>query len=125
MNLDMPLGLPGADKSAVGAMNRPLQGCCPCSRCPGYFVNRGPAINRDTCPPGRMPTALLRSSFFGNSPTLSNWSSYSLRALRQVCNFRSDQSQSITQLRWVAHDQGTTQANQKMRHPVERLRITA
>ena len=29
----------GADKSAMGTINRPLQAFCPRSRCPGYFVN--------------------------------------------------------------------------------------
>src|SRR5713226_6328576 len=33
------IGFAGADKSAVGTINRPLQAFCPRSRCPGYFVN--------------------------------------------------------------------------------------
>ncbi len=48
-----------ADKSAMGAINRPLQVFRRCVRYPGYFVtvhNRGPTIHRDTCPPGRVPT---------------------------------------------------------------------
>src|SRR5215472_7210485 len=40
---------PQADKSAMGAINRPLQACC-------TVHNRGPRIHRDTCLPGRMPT---------------------------------------------------------------------
>ncbi len=40
---------PRADKSALGAINRPLQACC-------TVHNRGPTIHRDTCPPGRVPT---------------------------------------------------------------------
>ena len=34
----MPLGYLEADNAAMGTMNRPLQACCPLSRCPGYFV---------------------------------------------------------------------------------------
>jgi hypothetical protein len=68
----MPWGLPEADKSAVGAINRPLRAC------PGYFVNvhnrplrcvvplcynvgrvqscrYGRSNEGITCPPGRVP----------------------------------------------------------------------
>ena len=33
------IGFAGADKSAVGTINRPLQAFCPRSQCPRYFVN--------------------------------------------------------------------------------------
>src|SRR5713226_3084196 len=66
------IGFAGADKSAVGTINRPLQAFCPRSRCPGYFVNVH----------NRAPTdsTSLRSSFLGNSPPVSHASETHHRA---------------------------------------------
>ncbi len=75
----MPLGLPGADKSAVGTMNRPLQAFCLLLRCPGYFVKlhyraqrEGQSVVLDHMAPhhpadaiNRVPTPSLRSAFIG------------------------------------------------------------
>ncbi len=51
------IGFAGADKSAVGTINRPLQAFCPRSRCPGYFVNvhnRALRFTREDIDPARL-----------------------------------------------------------------------